>query len=161
MTEFELEVIKTAAITGTAILAIVTLIKGYYEYKLSTRQKRIEFYEKLGTKLETDENLKTIIDYLETGNPELRKISRFNRYKFLRYYEDIALIMNSGLLKPKIAHYMFSYYAIRCADSTDFWHDINKEAIYWKTFIDFVSQMRSIESDCLRKENNYMNKLKI
>jgi hypothetical protein len=161
MTELTLEIIKTIAISGTAIVAIVTMIKGYYEYKLSTKQKRIELYEKLGTKLETDKTLKKIIDYLETENPDLKNMSRFDRYKFLRYYEDITLIMNSGLMKPEIAHYMFSYYAIKCDSSSVFWHDINRKAIYWKAFNDFVSQMKEIEQKTLKTSNQKHQNLSI
>jgi len=153
MTELQLEIIKTIAISGTALVAIVTMIKGYYDYRLSIKQKRIELFEKLGTKLETDKTLKKIIDYLETENPELRNMSRFDRYKFLRFYEDINLIMNSGLMKPEIAHYMFSYYAIKCYNSEVFWHDINRNAIYWQAFNDFVSKMKEIEMKNLNISN--------
>jgi NDP-sugar pyrophosphorylase family protein len=161
MTEIHLNIIKAIAITGTSIVAIITLIKGYLEYKLTSTQKRSEFYERLGTKLETDETLKLIIHYLETNDTEIRNLARFERYKFLRFYEDIALIMNSDLIKPEIAHYMFSYYAVKCFDSDDFWHDIERNSIYWRVFNEFVEKMKKMENQNLTIPQNEKIKFKI
>lgn len=161
MTDFHLNIIKTIAIAGTAIVAIITLIKGYLEYKLTSTQKRSDLYERLGTKLETDETLKLIIHYLEIEDPEIKNLSRFDRYKFLRFYEDIALIMNSGLIKPEIAHYMFSYYAIQCYHSDNFWYEIERNSIYWRVFNEFVEKMENLEQENLTIPQNKKIEFKI
>jgi hypothetical protein len=40
---------------------------------------------------------------------------------FLGFFEEVALMMNSGLIRKEVAHYMFGYYAIHCWDSKNFW----------------------------------------
>jgi hypothetical protein len=79
---------------------------------------------------------------LETNSAELRNVDRKERQKFLGFYELIAIMYNSKILKPDIAHYMFGYYAIRCDGSEHFWYDMNKDSSYWNLFKAFAFDMR-------------------
>lgn len=54
-------------------------------------------------------------------------------------------MMNSGLVRKDVAHYMFGYYAIRCWESEHFWSEVNRKSIYWALFRDFVEKMKAIE----------------
>jgi hypothetical protein len=56
-------------------------------------------------------------------------------------FEEVALMLNSGIIRPAVAHYMFGYYAIRCGRSTHFWNSVNRHASYWALFNDFVARM--------------------
>lgn len=140
-----LELIKTIATVGTAIIAAVTIIKGYAEYKLTGVQKRVELFEKYRQKLKENETLKNIIELLEQKSADIRNVPRTDRYFYLGFYEEIALLVNSGILKPEIAHYMFAYYAKLCWTNDNFWHDINRESIYWRVFREFVDNMNKLE----------------
>lgn len=40
---------------------------------------------------------------------------------------------------------MFGYYALRCSVANNFWVNLNPNALYWKLFFDFVSEMKKIE----------------
>jgi len=50
--------------------------------------------------------------------------------------------MNSGLIKPQVAHYMFGYYALLCWESEEFWTGVNRLSDYWSLFADFCEQMK-------------------
>lgn len=89
-----LEIIKTVMTVVTAIIAAVTIIKGYAEYKLTAIQKRVELFEKYHQKLKENETLKNIIGLLE--HEEIRNVPRTDWYFFLGYFEEIALLVNSG-----------------------------------------------------------------
>ena len=65
---------------------------------------------------------------------------------YLGLFEEIAIAMNSGLIKAEVAHYMFGYYALLCRDSPDFWSNVNRASPYWSLFHDFCDQME-IERD--------------
>jgi len=149
-----LELIRTIAISGTAIVAIFTLIKGYKEYVKSNKQKRVELFKDYRNKLKENEIIKNILDLLETKNPEIRDLPKFDRYLFIGFYEEIALLVNSNLLKPEIAHYMFAYYAKLCWNNKDFWHDINRESMYWRVFKEFVEKMENLEKKKLTIPQN-------
>ena len=64
---------------------------------------------------------------------------------FLRYFEEIALMVNSGLLRKDVAHYMFGYYAIRCWESDYFWTHLNRQGPYWALFREFAGEMARME----------------
>jgi hypothetical protein len=149
-----LENIKIIAISFASLIGAITFIKGYFEYRLAAKQKRYELYDKYRKKLEENENLRNIVDLLETENPAIQELTRFNRYKFIGFYEDIALLLNSGLIKPEIAHYMFSYYAILCWESDPFWEGINRNSAYWRVFREFVESMQKLESNNLTIPTN-------
>lgn len=88
------------------------------------------------------------------GLPDLKddKIISFRHKRSLvGFFEEIALMMNSGLLKPRIAHYMFGYYAIACWKSEAFWSNMNRDSIYWALFKDFAEKMQQIEEKSFRR----------
>lgn len=143
--ESALDIIKAVTVCTASIVGIITLIKGYREYTRTTKLKRIELYNEYRQKMVSDENVKAILNLLENSSKELRELPRIKRYKFIGYFEDIALIMNSGFIKPEIAHYMFAYYAKMCWHNEDFWHDINRESHYWRVFKEFVLKMEDLE----------------
>jgi hypothetical protein len=156
-----LDLIRTIATVGTAIVAIVTIIKGYSEYKLSSIQKRVELFEKYHQKLKENEPFKNILGLLETKNNAIKTVPLTDRYMFLGFYEEIALLVNSKVLKPEIAHYMFAYYANICWRSNDFWHDINRESMYWRIFREFVEQMNMLEAKHMTIPQNKKLRFKI
>lgn len=156
-----LDLIKTIAISGTSIVAIITLIKGYSEYRLSVKQKRSELYETYRKKLKENETISRVVDALENDNVNIADLPRFERYMFLGFYEDIALLMNTKLIKPEIAHYMFGYYAMRCWENDKFWTDINRESHYWRVFKEFVEKMRDLEDNKMTIPENKKIKFKI
>ena len=155
-----LDLIKTIAISGTSIVAIFTLIKGYSEYRLSVKQKRSELYETYRKKLKENVTIRSVVDALENDNG-IAQIPRIDKYMFLGFYEDIALLMNTGLIKPEIAHYMFGYYAMRCWENDVFWEEINRKSHYWRVFREFVEKMKNLEDRKMTIPTNKKIKFKI
>ena len=142
------ELIKLILTVITVIIALVAIIKGYWEYRKSVKQKRVELFIKYRQQLKSDLILKRILELLETeNNEEISKLSRFDKYLFIGFYEEIALLVNSKIIKPEIAHYMFAYYAKLCWDNNAFWSDINRESMYWRVFREFVVKMNLLESN--------------
>lgn len=87
----------------------------------------------------------------------MKEIPFSDKRDFLGLFEEVAIMMNSGLIKKEIAHYMFGYYAIRCWEGKNFWHSVNKTSLYWQVFIDFVTEMKDIEN----KPNRDLGKIEI
>jgi hypothetical protein len=51
--------------------------------------------------------------------------------------------MHSGVLKPDVALYMFSYEAIQCNESEHFWDGIGQDKkIYWGLLDAFANDMK-------------------
>jgi hypothetical protein len=141
----KLEDAKNLATILGVIIALVTLIKGVMEYSQQGAQKRADSFIAMRNKLKENEVFKRICALIETDNPELEKIPFADKRDFLGFFEEVALMMNSGLINKRVAHYMFGYYALRCWESKYFWISVNKDSIYWAGFRDFVGQMQNVE----------------
>ncbi len=92
-----------------------------------------------------DNSIYEIIDYLDNDNDKLKDVPRLKRFYFLGFYENIALLMNSRLIKPEIAYYMFGYYSLKCWENDLFWIGIERESHYWRVFREFVKKMEKLE----------------
>ena len=146
------DVTVAVAVVG-AIVALATLIKALMEYTQQGRQKRAEHFFELRRKLkDSDEFVRVaqLIDetYAEESLSsqacqELSELSFTIKRDYLGLFEEVAIAMNSGLIRPQVAHYMFGYYAILCWESDEFWRDVNRLSPYWSLFEDFYGQMKS------------------
>ncbi|HTA17027.1 MAG TPA: hypothetical protein VK786_04710, partial [bacterium] len=73
-----------------------------------------------------------ILDMLRTDSPALKKLKPNERERFLGFYEDLALLINSNLIQEHLAFYAFGYWLERVWVSKNFWGDPkNKEDSYW------------------------------
>jgi hypothetical protein len=134
-----------ATIIG-AVIALGALAKGVFEYSLQGAQKRAEQFVGMRRRFKENETFRELCSLTETDDPRLSTTPFKDKRDLLGFFEEIALMTNSGLIRESVAHYMFGYYAIRCWKSTHFWHGVNRESSYWSLFRDFVSRMENREA---------------
>ena len=137
--------IKDMAVIVGAVVGLVALIKGVIEYMHQGAQKRAEHFLEMRKRLKENAVFKEICAKVEGDDPALLQMPFKDKRDFLGFFEEIAIMMNSGLIRKEVAHYMFGYYAIRCWESDNFWSGVNRGSIYWKLFEDFIIQMKDIE----------------
>jgi putative heme iron utilization protein len=116
------ETIAKYAAGITAIVAVgtflVTNIRSFIEYSRQNSLKRFEKYTELAGNWAEDKNIQMIIKLLdEDPTHKLRTLPFESKRAFLEFYEDIAIMRYSGLMKKRIAYYMFGFYTIRCYDT--------------------------------------------
>lgn len=133
-----------ATIIGAGV-ALVVLIKGVYEYVKQGTQNRAEHFSKLRVKFKENESFREIAALTEDDDSKLRDLSFKEKREYLGVLEEVALAVNSNLIKPEIAHYMFGYYAIRCWGSKNFWAGVNRDSHYWIVFRKFAEKMQVLE----------------
>jgi hypothetical protein len=93
-----------------------------------------------------NEVFRDICTLLMTDDPRLRDIPLQDKRNFGGFLEEIALTVNSRLIRREVAHYMFGYYVLLCWDSKNFWHGIDRQSRYWSMFHEFAAQMRALEA---------------
>lgn len=131
-----------AAVT---ITGIGTAIKGLLEYSNENKRKRAQQFIEMRHRFKENQTIMKICDLLENDDVKLKDISSRDKIYFLGFYEEVALLMNSKLIKKEIVHYMFGYYAIKCEDSINFWATgVDKTHEYWTTFRRFVEDMKDM-----------------
>lgn len=135
-----------------ALVALVALFQAVIEYRQQGRQKRAEHFFELRRRLKETEEFARVAAFIDQtyaeeslaiqAREELRAMPFQVKRDYLGLFEEIAIAMNSGLVKPEVAHYMFGYYALLCWESDDFWTGVNRLSVYWSLFADFCDQMR-------------------
>ncbi len=138
---------KDIATIAGVIVALIALFKGVYEYVKQGSQKRAEQFIEMEKRFDENKLFREISSLTEDDNAELRGVAYKDKVDYLGFFEEIALLVNSKLISPEIAHYMFGYYTMRCWESENFWAEINKESIYGIVFKKFVEKMKLIETN--------------
>ncbi len=82
------------------------------------------------------------------NDPALAEFNAQDKRDYIGLLEEVALLMNSGLIHPEVAHYMFGHYTVHSYDSKYFWSNVDRDDIYWNLFVDFAEEMKM-------KEKNY------
>jgi hypothetical protein len=146
--------IQDISIAATAI----GLVMGYLEYLRQGRQRRSEKYFEL---VRDFAKFDDILDLLRTDSAKLRKLRPAQRERFLGFYEDLALLVHSGLIQEHLAFYAFGYWLEKVWTSKHFWaDDKNKDDGYWfllrqlhfrmkkheKRFVTFIAKHNQVES---------------
>lgn len=127
------------------LIALITAIKALIEYRKQGVVKRSEIFLKMRSRLREDPSFKNICQLLENDDIKLKEIPLIEKDRFLGFFEEFALLRNSGFVNDQVSLYMFGYFAIRCFDSKNFWVHLNKDHQLWALFFDFTDQMKKAQ----------------
>ena len=137
--------IKDFAIIAGGLVTIFAFLNGLLEYRRQGMQKRVEHFTTLRRRLKENPVFKEICDLMFANDPRLREINAQDKRDFVGLLEEVALQVNSGLIRPDLAHYMFGYFTVKCLDSEDFWANLTLDEIYWNLFHDFAQEIKARE----------------
>lgn len=151
--------IQGIAILASTIIGLLTIIAALYEYIQQGKIKRVEFFLQARNRLFENDEYREIIDLLEIDDEKLKTIEFKVKLEFIGYFEEIALLINSKVIRPEVAQYMFGYYALKCWDSKNFWiierKNLDKNDPYWAIFRTFVKDMKKIASNTDYSKRRY------
>ena len=139
-----LEAAKDLSFVIGGIVALITLMMTYIEFSRQNASKRAEFFLSMRRRLKENAILKDLSDQVERKVPGLADVPLKDKFEYVGFFEEVALMVNSGIMHPEVAHYMFAYYAISCWESAAFWtNGMNRESPFWAMFRDFVDRMKT------------------
>ncbi len=143
--------IKEYSTSIVALVALITLFKGVFEYTQANTIKRSESFTELRIRFKSNDKFREICDLIDHNDPKLEQIAFRDKRDLLGFFEEVSLKTNSGLIRKQVAHYMFGYYAIKCWECDYYWNSLDRYSIYWSLYRDFVSQMIEEEGklDCI------------
>ena len=85
-----------------------------------------------------------ILDLLAADDPKLKEVSIQEKRNFVGFLEEVALMVNSRLIRKEVAHYMFGYYVLLCSQSDYFWEGLDRNSVYWSLFRRFSAEMQAL-----------------
>ena len=144
--------LKDVAALIVSVVALGTLIKGTWEYGKQGTLKRAELFFQMEERYTKFLYLFDMLDHQddEKIRNQLESLSFEKILDFLGFYEELAMMVESGLIRRAVAHYMYGYYAIACWDSDAFWNEEDRNDPYWCLFKNFVEQSKAYRTK-LRK----------
>lgn len=137
--------IKDWSIIIAGIIALVTFLVSSMEAKRRNRQERAQNLVLMRRRFLETPQYREILDMLQANDPKLRETSVQEKRNFVGFLEEIALLVNSRLIRREVAHYMFGYYVCLTERNEDFWQGLDKASPYWSVFRHFAEEMAEIE----------------
>lgn len=137
----ELALIKDLSIVVAGIVALGTFLSGVIEFVRQGRQRRAENLVNMRRRFLETPQYREILDMLQSRDPAISSTSIQERRNFVGFLEEIGLMVNSRLIRPQVAQYMFGYYVLLVARNEPFWVGLDRSDVYWTLFHDFARRM--------------------
>lgn len=139
----DLTTVKDVSIIVAGAVALVTIAMGAVEYRRKNRWEKTEQFVQLRRRFLENDRFRGISTLLATDSPELAKTPIQDRRNYVGFLEEVALLVNSGVVRLDVAHYMFGYYVLLTDSSRHFWEDLDRGSPYWSVFRAFAATMRA------------------
>jgi hypothetical protein len=127
------------------IIALITLAKALHEYTRQLEEKRAEQFINLRTAYKNLPHFQEIIKYLYKIDGYRSLPPTIARMEFMAFFEDIAFLMKSGLIRKEVAFYMFGGDVIKAWENSAFWGNEFKENYHWFLVNEFKEEMEEME----------------
>lgn len=152
----DLNTTKDLSIVIAGVIALVTFVTGTLEYRRRGRHERAETFVTMRRRFHDSGEFRHILDMLSTDDPRLRDASHQERRNLVGYLEEVGLMVNSGLLKPAVAKFMFGSYVELVTRSEHFWDGLDPDSEHWTVFRRFSRRLESVqESKVTTKELSF------
>ncbi len=142
-----LDLVKDLAIILAGIIAVTTFISGVLEYARQGHQTRAQNFVTMRRRFLETPQYREILDLLASDDPGLKDISMQEKRNFVGFLEEVALMVNSKLIRREVAHYMFGYYVLLTARSVHFWEGLDRDSVYWTVFRDLAANMQDMQTE--------------
>jgi uncharacterized membrane protein YiaA len=142
MKDVNVSALKDWSIIIAGAIAFLTLWQGLFQYSRQGHATRASQFIQMRRRFLEDETFKNLLNLIAENSEGLRTTSIQDRRNLVGFLEEVALMVNSGLLKAEVAHYMFGYYVLAIDDCEPFWDGLDRNSEYWTVFRNFVTQMQ-------------------
>lgn len=108
--------------------------------------KRFDKFQQIGQRVD-DPSYQKVRALIEGREEPTNRCSIEEKLEFMGFFEEIALMVNTGLMDKKVAFYMFGTVAVSAYDSDLFWEGIEnaKDERLWSLFKYFCLEMRKLD----------------
>jgi hypothetical protein len=115
------------------------------------RLKRFENFQQMQSRYRQDPSIQAVFRSLypeqyrgDTGKQP--SATTKNKLDFMGFYEELAIMVNSGIMRPDAAYYTFGVDAVEFWKKEQYWHDDPT----WKLFNSFVQNAKRFQKHSLR-----------
>ncbi len=145
MDDATLSTVKDISIIVAGVVTLITFASGTFQYIRQGHEARASQFVQMRRRFLEDPHFRKILNHLAANDACLSEIPIQDRRNFVGFFEEVALMVNSKIIDPRVAHYMFGYYVVLVDESDHFWEGLDKSSIYWQVFRAFADQMRAAQ----------------
>ncbi len=137
--------VKDLSIILAGAIALITFVTGTYQYFRQNRYTRVQHFVDMRRRFLENPTFRELLELLATDDAKLNQMPVQDRRNLVGFFEEVALLMNSGILQPQVTRYMFGYYVRLIDRSEHFWEGLDKGSMYWTVFRDLASQLEALK----------------
>lgn len=141
----DLATTKDIALVVGGIAALTTFLTGLVEYARQANLRRGEAFIAMRRRFLEDPLFREILNLLDRDDPRLAELPVQDRRNFVGFLEEVAIMCESKMIRPEIAHYMFGRYVTLADDSQNLWQGLDKQGRYWTLFRRYAIENRAME----------------
>ena len=145
MNETGVTLFKDLSIIIAGVIALITFATGVFQYIRQGNQIRATQFIEMRRRFLEDPIFRNILNLLAQDDPALETVPVQDRRNLVGFLEEVALMVNSRLIRPRVAQYMFGYYIILVDSSEHLWAGLDKESDYWYVFKNFAHSIRDMQ----------------
>lgn len=139
----DLTIIKDLSIVVAGIVALITFVFGLGEYVKRGRQERALHFVEMRRRFLGTPEFKQVLSALHAKDDSPARLPVQDKRNFIGFFEEVALLVNSGMLRADVAHYMYGHYVLLADGSSSFWENLDRDSVYWTLFRKFAADMRN------------------
>ena len=136
--------LKDVSIIVAGAIAFITLWQGLFQYTRNNHAARANQFIQMRRRFLEEKSFQEILTLIHEKCDDVATKSIQDRRNLVGYFEEVALMVNSGLIRPEVAHYMFGYYVVLIYDCEKFWENLDRQGDYWAVFRAFAKKMRTM-----------------
>jgi hypothetical protein len=141
----QLSTVKDFAIILAGVIALTTFFSGVLEYNRQGRSRRAEHFVDMRRRFLENDSFRQTLNLLPGDDVRLKEISIQDRRNFIGFLEEVALMVNSKIIRREVAHYMFGYYVGLAEKSEHLWEGLDKNSVYWTVFREFAHALHDVK----------------
>lgn len=152
MGAISLDRFKDISIIVGGVIAFITLWQGMLQYGRQLRFIKVNQFIDMRRRFLEDQSFRRILSLVWEGSPAVAAEPVLERRNLAGFFEELALMMNSGVLKPEVIYYMYGNSALKLDECKGFWHGLDRDSPYWKVFHEFIADLRRYEKNELPRK---------
>jgi hypothetical protein len=135
------ELAKICIDAGGVAIALIGGARALVEYQKKVAQDRFQMLMKMQDNFHSNESFRRIREEFD-GQNSFENMSKGERAEYATFFEDVALLRRSRLLRAELAFYMFGFEALRCWENKKFWEGLDRDDKWWGVFRAFASELQ-------------------
>jgi hypothetical protein len=141
----DLDTIKDLSIVVGGVIAFLTLWVGLFQYAKQSHSTRASQFIQMRRRFLEDETFRELLNQISACTESVQTAPIQDRRNLVGFLEEVALMVNSRLIRKDVAHYMFGHYVLLIDNCDAFWEGLDRQSEYWSLFRRLAEDMRSVK----------------